>query len=462
MIGYSRDWVLAMAVGALMLVGAAVDPLLDPFEASAPPPSRVPPIVVATMFCPPPLRTGQATQRIVVAAASESETTLGIEALEARRRELAPGRISMTSFRGDAPPVDVVGYGGRIDSFVTASVRQPMSGSAAAACARAGAPDWYFPSGSTALNSDERLIVYNPFPEDAVVTVTLYGPRGRSNKANLADIPIAGRSSVGIRLNDYVPTRGFVSSSVHAERGRVVAWKVLLRRGKQVSGEEMTLGAATASDIWYFPEGAVGPGTDEAISVINPDESEALVTVSLVTGKETVQPPKLVDVVVPPQSSRRISFKDRVGGVQSRLGGVGAIVRTTNGVPIVAERTLSYETSSLEGVSSEIGIIEPGTRWRLGPASDSPDNDALVVINADSEPVTFDVTLFQVERDPRSPGALQGIRVRPGGRFKLPLAKWTGGIPMVALVAASGEIVAERVAYSAGHADVGALMGTRI
>ncbi|HEX2240156.1 MAG TPA: DUF5719 family protein [Actinomycetota bacterium] len=460
--GYSRDTLLAAAVFALIAAGALADTLMGSFEASSAPRSRVAPVVVATMFCPPPLRTGEAAQRIVVAAASDSETTLGIEGLEARRRELLPGRLTTTVFRGDAPPIDIVGYGGRVDAYVAGTIRRPVRGSVAAVCAPQAASDWYFPAGSTALNSDERLIVYNPFPEDAVVTVTLYGRRGRSNKANLADIPIAGGGSVGIQLNDFVPTRGFVSASVHAERGRVVVWKLLLRSGDQVSGAEMTLGASNTSDIWYFPEGAVGTGTDEAISVINPQDAEALVTVSLVSAEETVQPPKLVDVVVPPQSSRLISFVDRVGGAHSRLGGVGAIVRTTNGVPIVAERTLRYATESLEGVSSEMGATEPARNWRLGPASASPDNDALVVINADSEPVTLDVTLLQVERDPRSPGALQGIRVPPGGRFKVPLARWTGGIPMVALVTASGEIVAERVAYSESDADVGALMGTRI
>ena len=103
--------------------------------------------------------------------------------------------------------------------------------------------------------------------------------------------------------------------------------------------------------------GSVGTGASERISVLNPTRDEALVTVSLVTDREAIQPPELVEMAIPAQSSIEVNLADAVGN--NDLGGTSVVVRSVNEVPIVVERSIFYSEGEFSGFTTEIGAATP-------------------------------------------------------------------------------------------------------
>ena len=221
---------------------------------------------------------------------------------------------------------------------------------------------------------------------------------------------------------------------------------------------EFTLGADGTSDAWYLPDGAVGDGLDERIALMNPTDGEAIVNISLTTSDGTVQPPKLVDIVVPPMSAKSISLLDNLRGEQRDLGGVSATVQSTTGAELAVERTVWYDTSDTSGVASEVGATIMNESWFLGSAVTAKRlSDAVVLFNPGTKDARVSVSLLGDEGDPLTPNELADYRLKAGVRERIQIGRWTDGRSMIAMVEADVPIVAERSA--ATGSDVAALMG---
>ncbi|MEA2447101.1 MAG: hypothetical protein QOK47_738 [Actinomycetota bacterium] len=331
---------------------------------------------------------------------------------------------------------------------------------AAARCSAVASPQWYFAEGSSALDFAEKIIVYNPFPYEAVVRISLFTPAGEESRANLAEQPVPAGETTIVDLNEFIRQQRFVGASITALRGRVVAWKSLAVTAEdRPAGTTLTLGATQTSETWFFPEGEVSPGADERITVLNPTDEEAIVNISLSTSSETVQPPKLVEVVVPPRSLRPFALHDFVTGASSDLGGASVSVRETNGTGIVAERTVFYDSAGLTGVAGEIGAPEAAPAWMIGPPAAAPETDSVVVMNPGANTATFSVVILRGKGQPIKPQQFTGVRLKGGTRLKMPIGAYTRGRTAIVIVTSDEPIVAERVGSAGG--DVASVMGSR-
>jgi hypothetical protein len=372
----------------------------------------------------------------------------------------APGKLmQLDSPAAKVLPAEVAtsatGYGATLPAAATAQVYEPVVGAGAARCSRFASPRWFFPEGSSALGFDERLILFNPFPDEAVARITFFTEAGDLTRARLAEgVAVPAGTTKVLNLNEFVQPQPLLSAVVEMSRGRVVAWRASLVDPKeQAAGVQFTLGAPKPAPTWYLPAGSVEAGIEEKINILNPSSDEAVVTISLLTAKETLQPPKLVEVAIPPGSSIRLPLSETVGRGNQNLGGAGVVVRSTNSVPVVAERTLWYDLDAVTGVSSEMGSAVAQQAWLVPPALLKASTDTLLLLNPGPSKISVDVSILRDGAAPAKPKSLQGIRVASGTRKRIELKSGLGML----LVNASGPVVAERSATSSR--DAAAVMG---
>lgn len=406
-------------------------------------------------FCPPPFAKSMGVQTVAIAADPGEPAVIRIQPQQTESSELADRNLLMQRVEG--PAIEAVGYGALLHATALISMDRPVSGAGAARCPRVVSERWYFPSGSVALGYDQRMLIRNPFPDEAVVRMTFYTPTGPVTKANLQGIAVPAGESIFVKLNDFILGQKVLGTSVETERGRIVAWSSMFAEPEnRPRGVYYSLGATSPSLEWYFPEGAVGNGLEEVITLLNPHDREAIVTVSLATATRRLQPPKLLEVRVPPESIETVSLPATLSARDQSLGSVGAMVRSTNGVGVVADRTIWY-AAGRTGVASSIGAREAATEWLVPPAAVSSTDDSLVVLNPGSAKAQVKVELWRQDGAPLEPAAAR-MTIKPGARGRLPLNDATGGQPVAVFVTSDRPVVAERVS-TAGNGDVASVLG---
>jgi hypothetical protein len=193
---------------------------------------------------------------------------------------------------------------------------------------------------------------------------------------------------------------------------------------------------------------------------MNPGTEEASVTISLSSGGDIVpQPEELVGLTVPAGTARTFSLNEVLTEKEQEVGGVSAIVQSTNAVPIVAERSIRYNGNGLFGSAAEVGAPRSAEAWLLPAAALNPSTDTVVVMNPGSAPATLDLELLFDDKSSLSPAELQGRELPPGGRLKLGIGKWTRKEVVMIRLTSTSPVVAERFSYSELPNDVGAVMG---
>ena len=176
-----------------------------------------------------------------------------------------PMRLHPQAVEGRGTPV----YAGLSVQLSSSTER----GSGAARCSPEASSHWYFAAGTTAIGHDERLLLHNPFPEEAVVRITLFTQVSDIVKSGLSDVAVPAGGSQEVRLNRVVVPRSLLGAEVSAVRGRVVAWKSVVSRPREgARGLSFSLGATEGASRWFFAHGLIGPGVGESISVLNPSD----------------------------------------------------------------------------------------------------------------------------------------------------------------------------------------------
>lgn len=460
-----REIVLTAAIVAAAALGVVLD--LNVSEAETPATPQAPgAFAERTVYCPPTALQDGGSSQVFFATTAPDGIEVAVEPTDAEAERLAPGQSVSAALQGDAP-IGIVGYGAPVKAGAVESVTQGVGGSGAEVkgrgagnCATAASTRWYFPAGSTSIDVDERIVVANPFPDEAVVRIRLLTPGGEVTSAKLTDVPVPSGEIARVALNDSVIAQRVLSVMVTTLRGRVVAWKGLASKSEEnPDAYQFTLGAADTASTWYFPEGGITDEVSERITVMNPTEEEARVTISLQTAEDIVQARDLVDIAVAPLSSESISLADALEGNQRELDGVSAFLQSTNGVEVVAERTVTYDGKALSGVATEVGATAPSTHWVVSPATLDPSSDVLVLMSPGGDDASVDVSIFTGEGPATEPSELQDVQLAGGLRLKVPIKAFTKGLPRFVEIVSDEPIVVERFSMDESRADVGSVMG---
>ena len=342
--------------------------------------------------------------------------------------------------------VDLKGGGAVVEQLVTG-----RGGTSATPCAATGSDRWYFADGSTAREDTMLLALYNPFPEDSIVDLAFSTEQGRAVPSDFQGIVVRGGRLAVVNVGDHVRRRERVATTVRARTGRVVAFRQQLR-GATPRGTSVSLGAPSLGEEWWFVEGFVTAGVAERFSVSNPGDREAVVSVELVIDGEPIEP---FDLTVPPRDRVDViaSDEERVPKDQPH----STVVRSLNGVPVVAERSLAAGApSGRNGRSETLGARRAATRWvfAAGSATEAADQ-WMSVLNPGTTPAHVSFTAL-AEGQPLAIDGLQDVEV-PGGRriaFRIGDHVQREDLPLL-VESLGGPVVVERALYGVGAASPG-------
>lgn len=310
-------------------------------------------------------------------------------------------------------------------------------------CTTRASSAWYFAGGSTARGADEVLALYNPYPEPAAVSVQLETEEGARRPPTLQSIPVPPRSLVVRSLNQVEDQRDLLSLSVIAPVGRIVAARVQSYdgsgdpgpTGEAPKGLSVALGTPAPTTLWAWPYATKADGHSDRYVVFNPGESDANLTVevALADPAKNGRIPR-IPLQVPAGEAKVFD----ASGLRQVLGNTNfaVTIRSTNGVPVVAERLAEVTTGSVTGVSLTPGSPLLATRWVV-PAVDVSKGSAFVsVANPGTVPVTVRLQVLGAKGVPPAP-----VTIPPGDRHDFSVAGLQGGDSPVIVVDADHPVL---------------------
>ncbi|MEW6154866.1 MAG: DUF5719 family protein [Actinomycetota bacterium] len=313
-------------------------------------------------------------------------------------------------------------------------------------CASSASTTWYFAEGVTTRDAREVITLFNPFPEDAVVDLVFNTEEGEVTPQALTGLSVKGRAMTAVTVGDHVQRRLAVAARISARAGRLVAARLQTFDGSEGRrGMSVGLGAAAPGDVWYFPEGFLTDGLTERFQIFNPGSEEAEVAVNLALEQGQAEP---IVLTVPPESRVTLAANDEARIPKNVAHAV--TVRSTNGVPVVVERTIdAVAPAARSGVSIIIGARAPATRWVVAAAQSDDTTEAWLVVHNPGASATR-VTVALLDGSASVPPGLAAIEVGARARRAIKLTGTVRPGPVPVLVTATQPVVVERDLYAIG------------
>jgi Family of unknown function (DUF5719) len=329
-------------------------------------------------------------------------------------------------------------------------------------CATAGSSQWYFATGATLINAGVEISLLNPYPSDAVVDMSFTTSEGLEQPQALQAILVPADSLVPVNLGSQMRRRQAIATSIVARSGRVVAWKTdvvtppapgatllgtaaasapLADPASPIPGVTLTLGVSAPATEWTWADGETGNGLDEQYVIYNPGPDTAQLTLAVDLAQGLAEPfslsvgPYQVNAVV---SSAEVRIPPGVAHA--------AVLRSTNGVPVVAERTLAARApSTWSGLGELPGGLVAADRWLI-PVVTADSSHAAWVVLYNPGSVTARVILGAL--DGRGDVPMGGVTVLgPGRRLAIHINSLGPVIHYPLVVAASEPVYAEADYY---------------
>lgn len=243
-------------------------------------------------------------------------------------------------------------------------------GSDVAPCQTRAGDRLLLPAGATTRDATLTLLVYNPYSDAATVDISFATDDGVRRPRALQGLPVPAGAVVPVEVSPLVTVRPLVATTITARQGRVVVDRIQIfdGRGAATTEEEaaeelftregltVTPAVPRAALVWSFPAGLRSDGVHEQITVFNPSEETAEVEITLALRdpqRNGVLDPFTLEV---PAGEAEVFDVDAAEAVPERVTH-SVEVRSTNGVPVVAERSLS----ATEGTSYRAQLTSTGT-----------------------------------------------------------------------------------------------------
>jgi hypothetical protein len=291
---------------------------------------------------------------------------------------------------------------------------------------------WFLTGGSTKAGTFTEIRLFNPFADNADVTITAYSEFNLDLVAELESFDVAGRSWTTIDLEPFLDLRDELAFRVEASSGFVIP--AIIRTDER--GEAMWPGT-TPSATWDFPIVTPGP-LEPFIAVMSGGEDGVTVTVDVVTESGTVvaareividgSAPQLIpllDIAAPPFGVSVRASSPIAASVIALVptGDDGALghgdeveITTTTGADTTTTAPDETVEVFIKGLAGTVGASSPSPNWMV-PFDTLLDSETTVwVMNTGSEVAA--VTLL-----PLSDGDLPpiSILVEPGTTQAIPI-----------------------------------------
>lgn len=317
----------------------------------------------------------------------------------------------------------------------------------------------YLPSGATTRDATLHLALYNPYSDPASVDISFATTDTLSRRpTDFQALPVPARSVVVVDVTPVVTVVPVAAATVTTRRGRVVVDRIQTYDGEGASttdeeaegeayrpdGLALTPAVRAPRPVWAFPAGVRSAVAHERVVVFNPTDRPAEVEVEMALDQPerngTVGP---FPLAVPPGEFATFVV-DEAPSVPDAVTH-SLVVRSVNGVPVVAERWIDSAgpEATTVGVATSTGTPLAARRWAFaaGRRAAAQEVGRVVVANPGRDEVT--VTVVAVGGGERVPVPGGRVTLAPGGRHDVELEELDGtGLSLV--VEATGPVVAER------------------
>lgn len=343
-------------------------------------------------------------------------------------------------------------------------------------CATAPSQTWYLADGATTTDARDTLLVYNPFPDDAVISMVFADDTGVRRPASFQNQPVPPRSLKVVTIDSVLQRKQQVSVSVSVDEGRVVVGRHQVYTTKPRRTLVAGLASPSAGTQWSFADVEVRGGEEvgsaaTSFAVYNPGTDAAEVSVVLLpaAGTPSLAPADTTATAPgdPTSPTTGAAAPADGGGGSGALGitidlpvpaGSSAVIPAvaTNGVPdgsysalvvssapVVVERLLRRTGDPRVVTTVQLGSRLLSRTWQF--AASPPANWTATVVVANPSPSPAKVTLLTL--GPAGLVALPGlsdVELAPGASARWDVsALGAGASPLT--VTSDVEVVAERL-----------------
>ncbi len=353
---------------------------------------------------------------------------------ERSRKDLSVNQMAPGAYV--AALVELLGSRAEVEQTVTTP-----AGYSVTPCSNAPSPVWYAADGRTTVNSHETLLVFNPFPDEAVVDLAFFEGRERT-PSNFKGLPIPALSLRVIPIDETVRRKDLVSVTATARTGRVVLGRVLTFAETDRSGLVAGLATPAGQKSWRFPNGRKGADASERIAIYNPTDVDAQVTVTLFPSDGSAKIITLPDVVV----SRSNKLIDLAVSAAVPEGDFSVVVSSDQAV--VAERVLDL-VGARATTTGQFGSVLASPRWYVPVTAAAGGSTTVVISSVSAEPASVNVAVRAIGPAGAVDVAdLAKLVVPAGGTIKAVVPAGVAGLPLV--VDADAPVVVERLLIPPG------------
>lgn len=330
-----------------------------------------------------------------------------------------------------------------------------------AACQTRAGDRWLLPAGASTRDATMTLLVYNPSSASATVDMAFATDQGERRPGDLQGLPVPAGEVVAVDVSAVVTVRPVFSTTVTTRTGRVVVDRIQTYDGRGAAtteeeqeaerfrrqGLNVTSGVPGPRTRWSFPAGLKSDALHEQITVFNPGVAPAEVEVEVAL--EDPERNGEVDPFTLQVLPGEFEVFDVDGAEAVPEGFTHSVeVRSTNDVPVVAERSLSAtEPAGYRGQLTSTGSPVAAHRWvfAAGKTSDAGQSERIALANPGDEEVEVQLWAFG-DGERSAPLRDEPLVLGPGAHIEVALAD-LGDPPVSATsieVRATGPVTAER------------------
>lgn len=294
-------------------------------------------------------------------------------------------------------------------------------GRAAEPCLAESGTRWLLPEGTTLRGYDEKVVVMNPFAQEAVVSLWLTDERETIKPGDLQGIVLPSRRSIAFDLGAFALGKETLATTVDVGLGKVAAASV----GLSERGIRASVGVSGPAATWILP-GALDE-EPSALTVAGTSRAEAPFRARIAGPQGQVE--VISEAAVP-------SGKAATHSVPAQGGSVVAYADGSE--PFVAGRRLVTE-GDLASVS---GVAQGASSWLALPTTTpSGGASALIVHNAGDAVADVRISLL-TDTGPAEVPEIARVTMRPGGYRIVDLEPFVGSEPVSVVVRAeTGSVV---------------------
>ena len=284
------------------------------------------------------------------------------------------------------------------------SYKGNYTGSHSTSGAKAPQEEWHFAEGCTRNGFDTFLCLQNPQDENSIVDIEYCCGDGLLEERKGVIVPAHSRFTVpvhegtlGIGRHDNIHGDFSIRVKSSNEVPFVAERSVYFSYGPFFNGGHVVTGVSSPAEEWHFAEGCTRDGFQTYLCLGNPNTEDALVDINYYCGDGSQQSRK--DILLPGKSRYTVPVHEPelgIGRHDSARGDVSINIKTTNGVPILAERPVyfTYKPFWSDGHNA-FGSLAPEECWFFAEGCSRHGYDTYICIgNTSDKDAIVDITYY--------------------------------------------------------------------